>query len=158
MSVRARPEYSAYSVAKTGLMRMTEALAGALEGSDVRAFDVSPGVVDTQMTRPDADVAGLRGLDAAGEGGGVVGAIAAGELDSGRAASCGRAWTTRTRPRHDPGGRSPSAAPAPLRGRRPGRLTPWRPIVGRAGGHRSARSTLFANRPPDRGTVLDREP
>jgi NAD(P)-dependent dehydrogenase (short-subunit alcohol dehydrogenase family) len=51
MSVRARPEYSAYSVAKTGLMRMTEALAGALEGSDVRAFDVSPGVVDTQMTR-----------------------------------------------------------------------------------------------------------
>ena len=27
MGVRARPEYSAYSVAKTGLMRMTEALA-----------------------------------------------------------------------------------------------------------------------------------
>jgi 3-oxoacyl-[acyl-carrier protein] reductase len=51
MSVRARPEYSAYSVAKTGHMRMTEALAQALEGSDVRVFDVSPGVVDTAMTR-----------------------------------------------------------------------------------------------------------
>jgi NAD(P)-dependent dehydrogenase (short-subunit alcohol dehydrogenase family) len=51
MSTRARPEYSAYSVAKTGLMRMTEALAGALEGSDVRVFDVAPGVVDTAMTR-----------------------------------------------------------------------------------------------------------
>ena len=43
MSVRARPEYSAYTVAKTGLMRMTEALAGALEGSDVRVFDLAPG-------------------------------------------------------------------------------------------------------------------
>jgi NAD(P)-dependent dehydrogenase (short-subunit alcohol dehydrogenase family) len=51
MSVRARPEYSAYSVAKTGLMRLTEALAGALEGTAVRAFDVAPGVVDTPMTR-----------------------------------------------------------------------------------------------------------
>jgi 3-oxoacyl-[acyl-carrier protein] reductase len=51
MSVRARPEYSAYSVAKTGLMRLSEAVAGALEGSDVRAFDVAPGVVDTEMTR-----------------------------------------------------------------------------------------------------------
>lgn len=51
MSARARPEYSAYSVAKTGLMRMTEALVGALDGTEVRAFDVSPGVVDTAMTR-----------------------------------------------------------------------------------------------------------
>jgi NADP-dependent 3-hydroxy acid dehydrogenase YdfG len=50
MSVRPRPEYSAYSVAKTGLMRLTEALSGALEGSDVRAFDVAPGVVETEMT------------------------------------------------------------------------------------------------------------
>ncbi|SNS51704.1 Short-chain dehydrogenase [Geodermatophilus pulveris] len=51
MGLRARPEYSAYSVAKTGLVRLTEALAGALEGLDVRAFDVAPGVVDTPMTR-----------------------------------------------------------------------------------------------------------
>ena len=50
-SLRVRPEFSAYGVGKTGLMRITEALAGALEGSDVRAFDLSPGVVETQMTR-----------------------------------------------------------------------------------------------------------
>jgi NAD(P)-dependent dehydrogenase (short-subunit alcohol dehydrogenase family) len=50
MSVSARPDYSAYSVAKTGLMRMTEALAAGLEGSDVRAFDVAPGVVRSPMT------------------------------------------------------------------------------------------------------------
>src|SRR3954451_958950 len=50
-SLRANPEFSAYGVAKTGLVRITEALAGALEGSDVHAFDLSPGVVDTQMPR-----------------------------------------------------------------------------------------------------------
>ena len=49
-SVRPRAEYSAYSVAKAGLMRITETLAGALEGSDVRVFDVAPGVVRTDMT------------------------------------------------------------------------------------------------------------
>ena len=47
----AQPEYSAYAVAKSGLMRITEALAAGLEGSDVRAFDLAPGVVDTPMTR-----------------------------------------------------------------------------------------------------------
>ena len=51
MSVRGRSEYSAYSVAKTGLMRFTETLTGALEGTGVVAFDLSPGVVDTAMTR-----------------------------------------------------------------------------------------------------------
>src|SRR3712207_6574210 len=51
MGTRAHPGYSAYSVAKSGLMRITESLATALEGSDVRAFDVAPGVVDTPMTR-----------------------------------------------------------------------------------------------------------
>jgi NAD(P)-dependent dehydrogenase (short-subunit alcohol dehydrogenase family) len=50
-SLRADPDYSAYGVAKTGLLRITEALTGALEGADVHAFDLSPGVVDTQMTR-----------------------------------------------------------------------------------------------------------
>src|SRR4051812_6326145 len=34
-SLRANPESSASGVAKTGLLRITEALAGALEGSDV---------------------------------------------------------------------------------------------------------------------------
>jgi NAD(P)-dependent dehydrogenase (short-subunit alcohol dehydrogenase family) len=77
----AQPEYSAYAVAKTGLMRITEALAGALEGSDVRAFDVAPGVVDTPMTRSMPKWRGRtewtppeRVID-------MVAAIAAGELD-----------------------------------------------------------------------------
>jgi NAD(P)-dependent dehydrogenase (short-subunit alcohol dehydrogenase family) len=51
MSTRANRNYSAYSVAKTGLMRLTEALDLALQGSGVTAFDVAPGVVDTPMTR-----------------------------------------------------------------------------------------------------------
>jgi NAD(P)-dependent dehydrogenase (short-subunit alcohol dehydrogenase family) len=82
MSVRARPEYSAYSVAKTGLMRMTEALSGALEGSDVRAFDISPGVVDTTMTR---SMEMWRGFDDWTHPERVVelvAAVAAGDLDA----------------------------------------------------------------------------
>jgi NAD(P)-dependent dehydrogenase (short-subunit alcohol dehydrogenase family) len=50
-SVRVNPVYSAYGVAKTGLMRITEALHASLEGSEVTAFDLAPGVVDTPMTR-----------------------------------------------------------------------------------------------------------
>ena len=49
--LRAKPEYSAYSVAKSGLMRITEALAGALQGTGVAAFDLAPGAVETEMTR-----------------------------------------------------------------------------------------------------------
>jgi NAD(P)-dependent dehydrogenase (short-subunit alcohol dehydrogenase family) len=82
MSVRARPEYSAYSVAKTGLMRMTEALAGALEGSDVRAFDVSPGVVDTQMTRRMQMWRGFEDWTPPEQVVELVAAIAAGDLDA----------------------------------------------------------------------------
>jgi NAD(P)-dependent dehydrogenase (short-subunit alcohol dehydrogenase family) len=51
MSTRAHRDYSAYSVAKTGLMRLTESVAVSLGGSGVHAFDVAPGVVDTPMTR-----------------------------------------------------------------------------------------------------------
>jgi NAD(P)-dependent dehydrogenase (short-subunit alcohol dehydrogenase family) len=51
MSTRANRDYSAYSVAKTGLMRLTEALDLSLQGSGVHTFDVAPGVVDTPMTR-----------------------------------------------------------------------------------------------------------
>ncbi|MGY1709523.1 SDR family NAD(P)-dependent oxidoreductase [Geodermatophilus sp. SYSU D00758] len=82
MSVRARPEYSAYSVAKTGLMRMTEALAGALEGLDVRAFDVSPGVVETAMTRAMPVWQGYTDWTPPERVVEVVAAIAAGELDA----------------------------------------------------------------------------
>ncbi|SFF32698.1 SDR family NAD(P)-dependent oxidoreductase [Blastococcus tunisiensis] len=80
--VRARPEYSAYSVAKTGLMRMTEALATALEGSEVRAFDVSPGVVDTPMTRSMAMWEGFEDWTPPERVVELVVAIAEGELDA----------------------------------------------------------------------------
>ena len=81
MSVRARPEYSAYSVAKTGLMRITEALAGALEGSDVRAFDVAPGVVETEMTTAMPLWKGFTAWTPPVKVVELVTAIAAGELD-----------------------------------------------------------------------------
>jgi NAD(P)-dependent dehydrogenase (short-subunit alcohol dehydrogenase family) len=81
MSVRARSEYSAYSVAKTGLMRMTEALAGALEGTDVRAFDVAPGVVETEMTRAMPMWRGFTDWTPPERVVEFVAAIAAGELD-----------------------------------------------------------------------------
>jgi NAD(P)-dependent dehydrogenase (short-subunit alcohol dehydrogenase family) len=81
MSLRARPDYSAYSVAKTGLMRMTEALAGALVGSDVRVFDVSPGVVETEMTGSMPMWRGFTDWTPPERVVELVAAIAAGELD-----------------------------------------------------------------------------
>jgi NAD(P)-dependent dehydrogenase (short-subunit alcohol dehydrogenase family) len=81
MSVRARPEYSAYSVAKTGLMRMTEALAGALDGTDVRAFDVAPGVVETEMTTAMPMWRGFTDWTPPEKVVELVSAIAEGELD-----------------------------------------------------------------------------
>jgi NAD(P)-dependent dehydrogenase (short-subunit alcohol dehydrogenase family) len=77
----AQPEYSAYAVAKTGLMRITEALAGALEGSDVRAFDLAPGVVDTPMTRSMPKWRGRTEWTPPERVVEFVAAIAAGELD-----------------------------------------------------------------------------
>jgi NAD(P)-dependent dehydrogenase (short-subunit alcohol dehydrogenase family) len=82
MSVRPRPEYSAYCVAKTGLMRLTEVLAGALEGSDVRAFDVAPGVVETDMTRSMPMWRGFTDWTPPDRVVEMVAAIAAGELDA----------------------------------------------------------------------------
>lgn len=51
MGTRAEPDYSAYSVGKAGLIRLTEAVAASLEGTGVRAFNIAPGLVDTEMTR-----------------------------------------------------------------------------------------------------------
>lgn len=50
MGTRAVPEYSAYSVGKAGQMRLTEALAEALDGTGVHAFNLAPGLVRTEMT------------------------------------------------------------------------------------------------------------
>ncbi|RBY93372.1 SDR family NAD(P)-dependent oxidoreductase [Blastococcus sp. TF02-8] len=92
MSTRANPDYSAYSVAKTGLMRLTEALVAGLEGSDVRAFDVAPGVVDTPMTRSMHMWQGFEDWTPPGAVVDIVAAIAAGELDqwSGRFVRAGK--------------------------------------------------------------------
>lgn len=50
LSTRGAPIYSAYSVGKTGLMRLTETLQQGLSGTGVLAFDMAPGVVRTEMT------------------------------------------------------------------------------------------------------------
>lgn len=50
MGTRAIPEYSAYSVAKAGQIRLTEALAASLAGTGVHAFNIAPGLVRTEMT------------------------------------------------------------------------------------------------------------
>ncbi len=92
MGTRGAPDYSAYSVAKTGLMRLTESLATALEGCDVHAFDVAPGVVDTPMTRSMHMWEGFSDWTPPEEVVGIIAAIAAGELDqwSGRFVRAGK--------------------------------------------------------------------
>src|SRR4051794_28208132 len=50
LSTRGGRLYSAYSVGKTGLTRLTEVLAAGLEGTGVHAFDLAPGVVRTAMS------------------------------------------------------------------------------------------------------------
>jgi NAD(P)-dependent dehydrogenase (short-subunit alcohol dehydrogenase family) len=80
-SVRVNPVYSAYGVAKTGLVRITEALDASLEGSDVTTFDLSPGVVDTPMTRSMSMWEGKTDWTPPEKVVEFVAAIAAGELD-----------------------------------------------------------------------------
>ncbi|WP_104525489.1 SDR family NAD(P)-dependent oxidoreductase [Blastococcus atacamensis] len=92
MGARGVAEYSAYSVAKTGLMRLTESLTLGLEGSDVRAFDVAPGVVDTPMTRAMPKWANFTDWTPPEAVVELIAAIAAGELDqwSGRFVRAGK--------------------------------------------------------------------
>ncbi|TFV86102.1 SDR family oxidoreductase [Blastococcus sp. CT_GayMR16] len=82
MSTKANRDYSAYSVAKTGLMRLTEALALSFQGSGLFAFDVAPGVVDTPMTRSMDMWRDFTGWTEPARVVEVVCAIAAGELDA----------------------------------------------------------------------------
>jgi NAD(P)-dependent dehydrogenase (short-subunit alcohol dehydrogenase family) len=81
MGIRAYPGYSAYSVAKSALMRITESLAAATAGTGVTAFDLAPGVVDTPMTRSMPMWAGFTGWVPPERVVSFVAAIAAGELD-----------------------------------------------------------------------------
>jgi 3-oxoacyl-[acyl-carrier protein] reductase len=45
------PRFSAYGAAKAGLVRLTEALSHELRESGVSVFAISPGMVETDMTR-----------------------------------------------------------------------------------------------------------
>lgn len=48
--LRGTPTYSAYAVSKAALARLTDCLAQALAGQPVAVFDLSPGLVRTDMT------------------------------------------------------------------------------------------------------------
>ena len=81
LGTRGSDVYSAYSAGKTAQTRITEglALAGAAHG--VRAFDLAPGVVDTEMTRAMPMHAGRTDWTAPADVVALAVAIAAGELD-----------------------------------------------------------------------------
>jgi NAD(P)-dependent dehydrogenase (short-subunit alcohol dehydrogenase family) len=81
LGTRGSDVYSAYSAGKSAQMRVTEAidLAGAAAG--VRAFDLAPGVVDTEMTRAMPMHAGRTDWTAPADVVALAVAIAAGELD-----------------------------------------------------------------------------
>ncbi|MGY1616429.1 SDR family NAD(P)-dependent oxidoreductase [Geodermatophilus sp. SYSU D00691] len=82
MSTRGGRLYSAYSVGKTGLMRLTEVLAAGLEGTGVLAFDLAPGVVRTAMSTSMSLHEGKTDWTDPERVVGFVAAIAAGELDA----------------------------------------------------------------------------
>jgi NAD(P)-dependent dehydrogenase (short-subunit alcohol dehydrogenase family) len=81
LSTRGGAIYSAYSVGKTGLMRLTENLAAALDGTAVRAFDLAPGVVETSMSRSMSIHEGRTEWTPPEVVVDLLAAIAAGELD-----------------------------------------------------------------------------
>lgn len=82
MGTRAVPEYSAYSVGKAGLIRLTEVLAGSLEGTGVHAFNVAPGLVRTEMTTAMPTWAGHTQWTDPTLVAELVGEIASGRLDA----------------------------------------------------------------------------
>jgi NAD(P)-dependent dehydrogenase (short-subunit alcohol dehydrogenase family) len=81
MSTRAHPLHSAYSVGKTALMRLTEALVAGLDGTGVHAFDLAPGVVRTEMSTSMSMHDGREDWTEPETVVDLVAAIAAGELD-----------------------------------------------------------------------------
>ncbi|MGY1858032.1 SDR family NAD(P)-dependent oxidoreductase [Modestobacter sp. SYSU DS0290] len=81
LGTRGSDVYSAYSAGKTAQMRITEGidLAGAAYG--VRAFDLAPGVIDTEMTRAMPMHAGRTEWTRPEDVVALAVALAAGELD-----------------------------------------------------------------------------
>jgi NAD(P)-dependent dehydrogenase (short-subunit alcohol dehydrogenase family) len=92
LSTRGAPIYSAYSVGKTGLMRLTETLVQGLAGTGVLAFDMAPGVVRTDMTAGMSIHQGRTDWTEPEQVVALAVAIASGELDqwSGRLLYTGR--------------------------------------------------------------------
>jgi len=81
LGTRGSDVYSAYSAGKTAQMRITEGidLAGSAHG--VRAFDLAPGVIDTEMTRGMPMHAGRTDWTRPADVVALAVSIAAGELD-----------------------------------------------------------------------------
>ena len=122
---RAGADASAYNVSKTALARVTGSthLAGWARG--IRAFDLMPGVVRTDMTESmDAHAGRTEWTDPA-EVTELVLALVSGGSTRGRGASCAPASTRWPRSRHAPGrARARRAHPRPgPRGVRPPHLT-----------------------------------
>jgi NAD(P)-dependent dehydrogenase (short-subunit alcohol dehydrogenase family) len=81
LGTRGSDVYSAYSAGKSAQMRITEAIDLAGAGHGVRAFDLAPGVIDTEMTRAMPMHAGRTEWTRPAEVVALAVAIAAGELD-----------------------------------------------------------------------------
>lgn len=81
MGTRAVAEYSAYSVGKAGQIRLTEALAASLEGTGVHAFNIAPGLVQTEMTLAMPKWQGHTAWTPSAKVAELVCAVALGELD-----------------------------------------------------------------------------
>jgi NAD(P)-dependent dehydrogenase (short-subunit alcohol dehydrogenase family) len=81
LGTRGSDVYSAYSAGKSAQMRVTEAIDLAGAASGVRAFDLAPGVVDTEMTRAMPMHAGRTEWTRPEDVVALAVAIAAGELD-----------------------------------------------------------------------------
>jgi NAD(P)-dependent dehydrogenase (short-subunit alcohol dehydrogenase family) len=85
-AVRPSPFLSAYAAAKAGVVALAEALAAEAKPHGVSVFAVTPGFVDTELTRGLAesgwhdDLAGREGLDPR-RAGALVAALASGHAD-----------------------------------------------------------------------------
>lgn len=82
MGTRPEPDYSAYCVGKSGQMRLTEALAESLRGTGVHAFNIAPGLVETEMTRSMPRWSGHTAWTPPERVVELVCAVAAGQLDA----------------------------------------------------------------------------
>lgn len=82
MGTRPEPDYSAYCVGKSGQIRLTEALSKSLQGTSVHAFNIAPGLVETDMTRSMPRWKGHTSWTPPGRVVELVCAVAAGLLDA----------------------------------------------------------------------------